>query len=43
MQRRRSERNLRFYNAREKMIEDEEKVKIASEEEFEKEWAAMDR
>jgi hypothetical protein len=43
MQKRRSETCLRAHNARERLIEDQQKEQVAVVEEFEKEWAAEDR
>lgn len=43
MQRRRSETNLRFYNARDRIKEDEDKEIIRLEEEKEKAWAEVER
>lgn len=43
MQRRRSETNLRFYNARERLQEDADKAKVRVEEEKEKKWAEGER
>ena len=43
MQRRRSENCLRAHNARERLIEDQQKEQSEIEMEFEKEWAEVDR
>lgn len=43
MQRKRSEKNLRMYNAREKMAEEEVKHQEAEKEVFEKEWSEENR
>jgi len=43
MQRRRSETNLRFYNARERIQEDAEKERARVQEEKEQSWAEVER
>jgi hypothetical protein len=43
MLKRRSEKNIHAYNAREKMQEGEEQAQVVKDAKFEKEWSDIDR